>query len=223
MILFKLLFFFILYLILFLVVLLLLMLISPIKGFLSFDNKSVFIKASYFFGLIRVTYDGGLLVRLFGFKVKSNGKASDPEIEEKEKDKPKKEKKSRASNKKKLKIPSKRVIVLSLELVKKLIKKIAPKKAKLHLTLGLDDPYYTQLINITSMVLFMPLNRIKNYDFNLQPDLYDIAIDYEGEFYINFSIMSLILPCLTFILKKPIRDYFGISFKKLFKKRQPSS
>jgi hypothetical protein len=211
----------ILYLFLFLIALLLLLLISPIKGYGRFDVKQVYFKGSYFFGLIRITYeDQKAKLRLFGFKIKmDNTKDKDPDKDDKEDvdiDEKLDEAKEKKKKKRSFKRPSKEVILLALRYIKTIIKKIAPKKARLSLTLGLDDPYYTEMMHIISIFLFMPLNKIKNYNFSFTPVHDDIAIDYSGEALINFSIMSLILPTIRFFLRKPIREYLGIklSFKR---------
>jgi len=203
----------ILYFILFVLGLLMILIISPIKGYLRFDASTLYFKGSYLFGAIKIIYNKGLSIRLFGFKLKDG--SSDKTSEDKpKKDKKKKDKKDKEKDKKKFKIPSREVVVISLELIKKLIKKIAPRRAKLHLTLGLDDPYTTEMIHIISMIGFVPLNNIKHYDFKFIPVNDDIAIDFEGEALINFSIISLILPCLRYILRKPIRQYFNITLKR---------
>jgi len=219
MIILKVLLMILLYLFLFLIALILLLLISPIKGYGRFDVKHVYFKGSYFFGLIRITYEEKKAkLRLFGFKVKmeaSKDKESDKDqgvdVDEKLEDAPENKKKKRA-----FKRPSKEVILLALKYIKTIIKKIAPKKVRLSLKLGLDDPYYTEMMHIVSIFLFMPLNKIKNYNLSFTPVHDDIAIDYSGEALINFSIMSLLLPSIRFFLRKPIREYLGIklSFKR---------
>lgn len=209
-----------LYLILFLIGFLLLLLISPIKGRVDFSTTSLYVKGSYLFGLIRVYYvEKKLRVRLLWFTIIDGTSDSDDEKEKDESDdEEKKEKKKKKKDKRKTKFkrPTKEVIVLTLDLAKKLIKTIAPKEAKLHLTLGIDEPYYIEMMHIMSLLFFMPLNSIKNYDFKFIPVHNEITIDYKGGAAIKFSIMSLILPCLRYIIRKPIREYFNI---KLFKRK----
>jgi hypothetical protein len=207
------------YLLLFVLGLVLILIISPIKGHGRFDINSIYFKGSYLFGLISVSYiDSELKLRLLGFKINTSSNKDKKKMEdnteieddtESKDDGTKKDKKKRS-----FKRPTKEVIVLTLELAKKLIKKIAPKKARLKLTLGLDEPYYTEMIHILSYVFFLPLNSIKNYDFSFQPINDGIAIDYEGEAVINVSIISLILPALRYLIRKPIRQYLNLSFKK---------
>lgn len=224
MIILKVLLMIIFYLILFLLAVTFIFLISPIKGYATFDVDHLYFKGSYLFGLIRIKYTHKKLsIRLFGFKLKNDKSETDKEekkdLETKEEPadevKEKKEKK-----KKKFKRPSKEVIVLTLRFVKKIIKKIAPRKATLHLTLGLDEPYYTGMIHLVSIFFFMPLNKIKHYDFRFTPVHDDIAINYRGEALISFSIMSLIIPAVRFILRKPIRQYLGIKLNFKFKRKQ---
>ncbi|MBI9013701.1 MAG: hypothetical protein JEZ08_15815 [Clostridiales bacterium] len=209
----------ILYLFLFLLGLLLILLISPLKGYVRFDIHSLYLKVSYLFGIIKVSYNKGLTIRLLGFRIK-NTESVKEDIKDKDKSEEKTSKDSKKKTKEKTKKkrsfrkPSREVIVLTLELLKKLIKKIAPNRAKCHLTLGLDDPYITEMMHIISIVFLTPLNNIEDYDFAFIPINDDIAIDYEGEAQIKFSIISLILPCLRYVLRKPIRQYFNITLKR---------
>lgn len=211
MIILKILLLIILYLVLFVVSIFLILIISPIKGYIRFDTSTLYFKGSYLFGRVKIIYNNGFTVTVFGFKLKDDGSDKTSDVKPK-KEKKKKEKKKK--EKKKLKIPSKEVIVLTVELIKKLIKKIAPKRAKLHLTLGLDDPYITESIHIISMIGFIPLNNIKHYDFKFTPVNDDLVIDFEGEALVNFSVISLILPCLRYILRKPIRQYFNMTLRR---------
>lgn len=214
MIILKIIFLIILYLFLFLLALLLLLLISPLKGYVRFDIHSLYLKVSYLFGVIKISYNKGLTVRILGFSIKhtksskediNNGEASDDT---------KKKTKKKTNKKRSFKQPSREVIVLTLELLKKLIKKMAPRRAKCHLTLGLDDPYVTEMMHIISIVFLAPLNNIEHYDFAFIPVNDDLVIDYEGEAQINFSIILLILQCLRYIIRKPIRQYFDIALKR---------
>lgn len=203
-----------LYLILFLIGLLLLLLISPIRGRVDFSTTSLYVKGSYLFGLIRVYYvEKKLRVRFLWFTI-IDGQEETEEEEETVETKEKAEKENKKKNK--FKKPSKEVIVYTLNLIKKLIKIIAPKEAKLHLTLGIDEPYYIEMMHIMSLLFFMPLNNIRNYDFKFIPVHDDIVMDYKGGAAIRFSIMNLLLPCLRYIIRKPIRDYFNI---RLFKRK----
>lgn len=206
----------ILYLFLFLLGLLLILLISPLKGYVRFDIHSLYLKVSYLFGIIKVSYNKGLTVRLFGFKIKNikSGKENIKDDDHSEEEDSKKKTKKKTKNKRSVKRPSREVIVLTLKLLKKLIKKIAPTRAKCHLTLGLDDPYITEMMHIISIVFLTPLNNIEHYDFAFIPINDDIAIDYDGEAQIKFSVISLILPCLRYIIRKPIREYFNITLKR---------
>lgn len=221
MIILKVLLLIVMYLLLFVLGLVLILIISPIKGHGRFDFKSIYFKGSYLFGLISVSYvDSELKLRLFGFKINTSSDNDKTQIEDETEDDTETQDDSTKKDKKKrsFKRPTKEIILLTLELVKKLIKKIAPRKARLKLTLGLDDPYYTEMIHILSYVFFLPLNSIKNYDFTFQPVNDDIAIDYEGEAVINFSFISLILPILRYIIRKPIRQYLKLTLKKKPKK-----
>lgn len=215
MIILKILLLIILYLFLFLLGLLIILIASPIKGYLRFDIRKVYFKGSYLFGAIKIIYNKGITLKLFGFKLKDSSQDTGEKKEKEKKEKKKKDKNKEEKDKKdKLGLPSKEVIFLSVDLFKKLVKKIAPRRAMLHLTLGLDEPYITEMIHIISMIGFSPLNRINNYDFSFTPVNNDIDIDYEGEALVNFSILSLIIPCLRYIIRKPIRLYFNITFKK---------
>ncbi|MCH4887233.1 hypothetical protein EZV73_06605 [Acidaminobacter sp. JC074] len=199
------------YIILILLGLLFILLISPIKGAVWFDTSGILFKGSYLFGLLRIEYNKKLKLRFFGFKIQVSDDEKTDEKEDNQKEEKKEKKKGRS-----LKRPSLEIVHLTLDLVKKLISIIAPKEASLHLTLGLDDPYYTQMMHIISMVLFIPLNRKKNYDFQLNPILDDIAIDFKGHAKISFSLMQLILPVARFLIRKPIRNYLNI---RLFKRK----
>jgi len=143
---------------------------------------------------------------------------SDEPVDNKsEKKKKNKEEKKKNKTSKKLGRPSLEVIIISAKLAKKLIKTIAPKRAEFELILGLGDPYYSGMSSIISQMILIPLNQFNGYNFRLIPDYHDVTIDYRGYFYVNFSIIRLIIPCLTYILKKPIRRYFQI-FKRKPKK-----
>lgn len=206
----KILSFFILYLLLFLLGLILVLLTSPIKAEAFANNNAIHVKGSYIFGIIKIQYDKNnemstFLIRVFGLKINSQNKESG-----KKNNITKKEKKKKRKGRKKYGLPGKRVIVLAFDLVCKLIRKIAPKKLSVKLVVGLDDPYYTSIMQMASQVIFIPLNRIKSYDFYVKPEYLDLVFKYECSGDINFSVMSLILPVLDFIFKKPIRKYLGI-------------
>lgn len=224
MIILKILLFGFLYLLLFLLAMILILIISPIKGRFSFQANALYFKASYLFGLIRVTYDQGISIRILGFKLAS--KSSKPKVEKEvenlestetedsgeTEDKQKKDSKT-------FKRPSLTVIKLTLTTAKKLITIIAPKECRIYLKLGINDPYYIGMMSVFTNLFFMPLNRINNYDLQFQPVFDDIAIDYNGRIQVNFSLIRLLIPLLTYILKKPIRQYFNIlNFKNPFKK-----
>lgn len=210
--------FFILYLFLFILLLTLILLVSPIKGHVKFDISNVNFKGSYLFGLLKVRIKNkDIKVSILGFKLKTSGKKKkdDLDLSDIDEKKVKKEKKGN-KEKKKYGIPDYSVISLTLKLIKKLIKRIAPKHLYVKLTLGIDDPYYIGMTKMVFDTLVFPINRIRSYHLIFQPVYDDIAIDFEGEGDISFSLISLIAPCIIFIFKKPIRRYLGL-FK--FKKR----
>ncbi len=208
MIILKILLMIIFYLFIFLLSILFILLISPIKGSASIDTSSIRLKGSYLFGILKIEYNQTLIVKILGFNL-SMGDSDDEEDSESNEKKDVKEKKKKSFGR-----PSLEILHLTLDLIKKLIRIIAPKEARLQLTLGLDDPYYTEMAHIISMVLFLPLNSRKKYTFHLTPVLNDIAIDYKGYARINFSIIQLILPLLRFIIRKPVREYFNIKIIK---------
>ena len=203
---------------LFLLGLLLILLISPLKGYVRFDIHSLYLKVSYLFGIIKISYNKDVTIRLFGFRIKNTESVKEDikdedHSEEETSEDTKKKTKEKTKKKRSFRMPSREVIVLTLKLLKKLVQKIAPNRAKCHLTLGLDDPYITEMMHIISIVFLTPLNNIEHYDFAFIPVNDDLAIDYEGEAQIKFSIISLILPCLRYIIRKPIRQYFNITLK----------
>lgn len=212
----------ILYLLLFLLGLLLILIVSPIKGRLQFNVKTLHFTGSYIFGLIKVHYNNKrMTLRILGFKIygtdtsesddeKNSEETTDEKVPVKEKKKKDKKKQSR-----KLKRPSIEIIRITLNTLKKLIQVIAPNEFFLKLTLGIDEPYYIGLADLFVNMFAMPLNRFEGYDIKFIPIYDDITIDYEGRIKFNFSIIRLIIPCLRFILKKPIREYLGLfQFKK---------
>ncbi len=206
MIILKILLMIILYLFIFLLSILFILLISPIKGSASLDTSKIKLKGSYLFGILKIEYNQTIKVKILGFNLSMD--------DSNDKDDSESEKKKDVKEKKKFGRPSLEILHLMLDLIKKLIKIIAPKEASLQLTLGLDDPYYTEMAHIISMVLFLPLNSRRKYNFHLTPVLNDIAIDYRGYARINFSIIQLILPVLRFFIRKPIREYFNIRIIK---------
>lgn len=212
----------ILYLLLFLLGLLLILIVSPIKGRLQFNVKTLNFTGSYIFGLIKVHYyNKRMTLRILGFKIyRTNTSKSDDERNSEEtndENEPVKEKKRKDRKKKdkKFKRPSIEIIKIALNTLKKLIKIIAPDEFTIRLTLGIDEPYYIGLADLFLNMFAMPLNRFEGYNIKFIPIYDDIAIDYEGRIKVNFSIIRLIIPCLRFILKKPIRQYLGLfQFKK---------
>lgn len=132
MIILKILLFFILYLILFVLGLIVVLIVSPIKGYGMFDVTTVYFKGSYLFGALKIIYENKLMtIRLIGIRV-YRGKASNKEetiedesltdvVEKKKKKKKEKQKSDRG-------LPSKRVIVLTLKLVKNSLKPLLQKK-----------------------------------------------------------------------------------------------
>lgn len=221
MILIKILLLIILYVFLTLLGLILILIISPIKGNALLRNKYILLNGSYIFGAFKIHYEKDinetkLTIKFFGFRISTGDDTADKNKEKKVKEKTSKEKK------KKYGIPSRNVISLSLQLVKKLIRIIAPESAQFHLLIGLDDPYYTGLLQMASNIIFIPLNRVEGYSFNVTPEHLDFAFEYDVSCKINFNIISLIIPILVFIFKKPIRDYLGLfqfNKKSIDKKR----
>lgn len=225
MIIIKILLLIILYTFLVLLGLLIVFLISPIKGRVSFDVRHFQFKGSYIFGLIKIYInDGQIRLRILGIKVydkplknsKDENNINAEVIEEETLDETSEdtEKPKKTKQKKKYGIPSKKIVFMTLKLIKKLIRRIMARELYLRLKLGFDDPYLIGLIHMISKVLFYPLNQIDNYDLILEPVYDDVAIDYEGYGYVNFSIIQLIMPIIFFVLKKPIRNYLGLFKRK---------
>lgn len=219
----KIIFFSLLYLLLFMVVLILLLLLSPITGRIAFKNLNYLFKGSYFFGLIFIAIENGhLKVKIIGIPVYNQLLQKDEAQEEEEEDNSEDEATEETKQKEKQKrgLPSKQVLFLTLNLVKRLIRKIAPRDAYLKVMLGLDDPYYTGMSGMVYNTLFYPLNRVKHYHFIYEPVYDDLALSAEGDAYVRFSIMGLLVPVIRFILKKPIRDYLGIDLLKWFRRKE---
>lgn len=208
---------------------LLLAIVPHLKGRLIFNNQQLHFKGSFLFGFLKVYYSEKILIiKLLNFKVyqPKDQKQTDAKEElhseditgedEKEKEKKKKDKKEKS-----FKRPSLHLISTGLELVKKIITIIAPKYAYLKLKFGIDDPYFTGLTGLIYNTLFYPLNRVKRYEFIYEPVYNDVALEYEGDFYVNFSILQLIIPVLRFILRKDLRDYLDFHpIKKLLTKKE---
>ena len=196
--------------------LILILILSPIKGRGNFKNGLAKFRGSYLFGAITIYFsrnkkNNDFVIKLFGFKIKTSKDASSKKSDKKDTIK----KDTKEKKKKKYGLPNMEVIVLSLELIRKLIRKIAPNEMTLHLIVGLDDPYYTAILQMSSQVVFTPLNRVDGYNFSITPEYLDWAFEYDGNVNFNFSIMGLIIPILFFVFKKPIRDYLNIlQFKK---------
>jgi hypothetical protein len=223
-------FFLLLYLLLFLIGLLLVLIVSPIKGYARFHQADYYFKGSYLFGLVSIIIEDGLIrVKLLWFNIHRSSLKSDKVNKEEPKDDDDKEdtqtkeeeiKDAVKKNKdKKLKLPSKRVIIMTLKLAKKLIRIIAPREMSLYLKLGLLDPYYTGYFGLMYQFFFVPLNRVNGYNFEFYPVYDQLDFEAKGHVYINFSIIRLVLPVLVFIFKKPIREYHGwFKFKRKNKK-----
>jgi hypothetical protein len=212
----------------FIVTVLFLALVPHLKGRLIFNNKEIHFKGRFLFGLLKVYYsENVLIVKILNFKIyqpkdKSNQDIEEAAIEDEEvKEELEKSKDKKSKKEKSFKRPSLHLIHLALSLIKKIISIIAPKYAYLKLRFGIDDPYYTGLIGLVYETLFYPLNLVKSYDFIYEPVYNEVDLQYEGDFYINFSVLQLLIPALKFILNKEVRDYLDFHpIQKLFKKKE---
>ncbi|MBN2795395.1 MAG: hypothetical protein JXR88_08330 [Clostridia bacterium] len=202
--------------------------VPRLKGRLIFNNQQLHFKGSFLFGLLKIYYSEKILfIKFLNFKVyqpKDKEKKNLDELTEEEtttEEDEKEEKKKKEKQEKSFKKPSLHLISLGLNLVKKIIRIIAPKYAYLKLKFGIDDPYFTGLTGLIYNTLFYPLNRVKRYEFIYEPVYNDVALEYEGDFYVNFSVLQLIIPVLRFILRKDVRDYLDFHpIKKLFSKKE---
>lgn len=195
---------------LFLICLLILLLIAPIKGKLNYATAHFHFEGHYLWGILKIILQNKKMqFRLFGFEIKSHQSSEQPTDITIEKN-------QQTHKKKTFKKPSFECLRLTLQLLMKLIRIIAPKQASCRLTLGIDEPYYIEMMHIASQMFFIPLNKRKNYHFEFIPVYDDVVIDYEGTFMVRFSLLSFILPILRYIIRQPIRDYFNI---RLFKRK----
>lgn len=188
---------------------------SPIKGEIWCTEKQIKIRGKYIMNALVLNYeDHQMNIEFLGFKFKNkSNKASDEDRGPSKKKKIKKKKKK--TEKKKRKRPNTQVILLSLKLIKKLIKKILPNELKFSVALGLDDPYDTGMVCLVNQVIFMPLNQVKGYEIRFNPLYDELNLKLTGHGKINVSVASLLYPIMWWGLKKPIRHYFGWTFKRL--------
>lgn len=203
------LFFFIL---IFLILVLLIILSAPLKGQIWLTEKTVKLRGKYLFGMVKVDYVPGNVQFYFaGFHLNKKDDSKNTFKSKKDKNDKSKEKKK---DKKKKGIPSKEVIYLSLLLIKKLIRKIAPQKIHMSVKLGLDDPYDTGMVCMVQQILIYPLNKIDGYALSFEPLYDDLDLKVEAYGKISFTLFSLLLPIGFWAIKKPIRNYMGWTFKK---------
>lgn len=217
MIIIKILLLVILYTLLFLLGVIFIAIISPIKAYAKFNDGYILLKGNYLYKAISFYYEKTnkenlLIVKVFGIKLPIENKNKENNNAKEEENK----KKEKINKKSKYGMPSKKVIKLALRLINKLLTRIFPKNVHMYLTIGLDDPYYTGLIQMVSQIVFIPLNSINGYDFRITPVYLDYEFKYDIEGEINFSIISLIIPVILFIFKPPIFNY-------LFKKKNTQS
>lgn len=184
---------------------------APFRGKVYVNSNHVSLKASYLFGAIRASYYSKTWqVRLFGFRLKmgekQTGENRDDQKEKSEKSK-KEKRKQKVKNLKKRGLPSRNIIVLTLKLIKKLIRKIAPRTCKLRLYVGLDDPYVSGLISMVTSLLFVPLNTVEGYRMQCIPLYGDLDLRVDAEVVFKCSIADLVIPCVRFVIRKPVRQY----------------
>lgn len=211
----------ILYVLLFVIALALILSLAPFKGDVLVKNNHVTLHATYLFGVLKASYVSKRWeFRFFGFRPsrniakEENGQARTPKVKKSEDvsdgKKPKKHRKRG--------MPSRHVIALTLNLLKRLIRKIAPHKCRLCVYLGLDDPHDSGLVSMVTSMLFIPLNTVNGYNLQCVPLYDDLDLRVNAEVAFKCSVADLAIPCVGFILKKPIRQYVWPKKEKKLKK-----
>ena len=204
-----------LFLIVLLILVLLIILSAPLKGQVWLTEKSVKLRGKYLFGMLKVDYvPGNVRVYFAGFHLNKKENSKNIFKNNKDKEKKLKYKKDKKEGKKKKGIPNREVIYLSLLLIKKLIRKIAPQEIHVSVKLGLDDPYDTGIVCLVQQILLYPLNKIDGYALSFKPLYDDLDLKVEGYGKISFTLFSLVIPIAFWAIKKPIRNYMGWTFKK---------
>ena len=204
------------------------------------DENTAFVRVTYLFGLVRATYEylnsnGTLKIRIFGIPVRRK-KRQLPDAEKKTPDTPEtvkaqKTEKARADKPKRpikerfanikdnvTKVwtyPNrKKIVTLTLKMLKRLWKIIKPKKLNIFGEVGFADPSQTGFLFAAYGVAQGFLN-IRKYvqlsgNFDTPHTVVQLDIYAKG----SISVARMILPILNWVRKKPIRKLIKDAIKK---------
>ena len=179
------------------------------------QDTRVSAKISWLFWLLRIFYNYGpeksdITIKIGPYKLPKLSKDKPP------KKKLKKEKTGFSMNfsdTKSLltKLDIKTIISLGKILIKKLLRKIGPKRFLLQGVVGFDDPCTTgQFIGLYEAATGAAGLRDK---FDLKGDYYQKKFSFDLKMSGRFAIASLLWPLIWFLLQKPVRNAIKLSRK----------